>query len=136
MAKNSLTIIKPDEIEKLEKELRTDVNRDKIQDRKTKDWAADAGLTGWYLTAYALLSHSVHTKVSELDRHLAINDKGEIAEFIWGPDDSELDDVMQLGIEAMIIALQSTIDFFRSQRDEAVTDLRARLESIISKKTS
>lgn len=128
--------VKPDEIETLEKELQAEVKRDNVQSKTTEAWAADAELTGWYLTAYTVLSHSVHTKVSDLDRHLAINDKGEIAEFIWGPDDSELDDVMQLGIEAMIIALQSTIDFFRLQRDEAESDLRARLESIILKKTS
>lgn len=127
---------KPDEIEKLEKELQADVNRDKIQTRKTEDWAEDAGLTAWYLTAYAVLSDSVHTKVSDLERHIATDEKGEIAEFKWGPDVSGLDEVLLLGIETMIVALQSTIDFFRSQRDEAVKDLRARLESIILKKTS
>lgn len=126
---------KPDEIEKLEKDLQADVERGKIEIRKTEEWASDAGLTELYLTAYALLSDSVHTKVNDLERHIATNEKGEIVEFKWGPDDSELDDVLPLGLETMIIALQSTIDFFRSQRDEAVKDLRARLEIILKKTT-
>ena len=59
--------VNPHEIEELERQLKAE--KGKITVRTTEDWAEKAELTGWYLTAYAVLSDSVHSNVGDLDRY-------------------------------------------------------------------
>ncbi|MCW5604686.1 MAG: hypothetical protein KIT18_09095, partial [Burkholderiales bacterium] len=40
-----------------------------------------ADMEDWYLTLYTLLSFAAHSKVSDLDRHVVVNEDGEPIEF-------------------------------------------------------
>ncbi len=121
-----------DEIEELENRLKEDIKQKKIKERTTKQWAEEAGLSNWYLTAYALLSDSVHTKVRDLERYLVVNGNHEIKEFKWGPDDTGMDEILLTAIEAILIALKSTLDFFKKQKDEMIDELHDRLKQIVA----
>lgn len=71
----------PEKIEMLEKELKEE--KQGIRGRSTEEWAKEAGLHDWYLSAYAVLSDSVHPKVREMERYLVLNGKEEVKEFAW-----------------------------------------------------
>jgi hypothetical protein len=124
--------VKQEEIKTIEKDLKEDIDREGIRIRKTEEWAADAELATWYLTAYAVLSDSVHTTARDLEDHLKVNDRGDIEEFLWGPDGRGVDEILLTGIEAMHFAIGCTLSFFRSQRDKEVTELRVRFEKLVS----
>jgi len=125
--------VSQEEIEELEKELETEIKENGIQKRRTEQWADDAGMKSWYLTAYPVLSDSVHTKVRDLEEHLWIDEKGEVSELLWGPDNRGIDKIIMTGIEAMHYALGSTLIFFRLQRDGEMKELRSRFEKLISR---
>ena len=124
------------EIEAIEKELKANVKKESIRRRNTEEWAEDAGLTSWYLTAYAVLSDSVHVKVRDLEDHLRIDERAEIVEFLWGPDDRDVAQILMTGIETMHFALGCTLSFFRVQRDKEIKELRSRFEKLIPKISS
>lgn len=124
--------IDSNEIHKLEKELKVEIEKDNIKIRKTEEWAKDAGLHDWYLTAYAVLSDSVHIKVSDLERHVVADENDVIKEFKWGPSDAGIQEVLLTSIEGMIVSLIETLDFFKKQRENTIQDLRDRLHKLVT----
>jgi len=120
--------VDPHEIETLEEELKKEKNE--IRERSTEEWAKEAGLHDWYLTAYAVLSDSVHSKVRDLERYLFLNEKEEVVRFRWGPDDNWIQEILVTNIEGILVGLKCTISFFGQQKDKIIEDLRARLREI------
>ena len=52
--------------------------------------AKRAQMQDLYITAYAVLSHAVHTGASDIDHHIEVNDLTKETEgFKYGPSDSE-----------------------------------------------
>jgi hypothetical protein len=120
--------VDPHEFEVLEEELKKE--KGDIRERSTEEWAKEAGLHDWYLTAYAVLSDSVHSKVRDLEHYLFLNEKGEVVRFRWGPDDNGLQEILVTNIEGILVGLKCAISFFRQQKDKIIEDLRARLREI------
>lgn len=122
----------PEEIEELREELRAKYPDGKIRMRTTEQWAKDADLEDWYLTVYALLSDSVHTKVSDLERHLAIGEDGKVTEMLWGPDPEGIEDVLYASVEAMTIALDHVCKIFDVDRKSDLDTITKRLKRLVS----
>ena len=121
------------EIQKLEKELKDDIVSNPRKVRTTKEWAQEADLLSWYLTAYPLLSMSVHSKVRDLEQYLILDDKGEIKEFKWGPDDTGVEIVLFTIIEGLLISLKSVLGVFKKDKNEQIDCLRGRLTTFVGK---
>lgn len=91
---------------------------------------AKAGdMEDWYLTLYTLLSFSAHSKVSDLDRHVVVNDEGEPIEFQNEPDISNQETVWAWGIDIQLASMRSTAALFSVEVEE-LEALRKRLEKL------
>jgi uncharacterized protein DUF5677 len=104
------------EVLELEAKLKKEIQTDKIRERTTEEWARESGLHSWYLTVYSVLSDSVHTKVRNLERYLQVDEAVAVIKGLqWGPDDSEVKEIMSSAIEGMLIALKSTLPRFQQK---------------------
>jgi len=119
-----------DKANQLERELLEEIARDKIVERTTEQWAKEAGLHDWYLSAYADLSDTVHTKVRDLSQYLVQDQHENITEFDWGPSDKGLALVIVTVIETQLVALMTTMEFFDRQQARSTEEMRKRLHDI------
>jgi hypothetical protein len=71
-----------------------------------------ADMEDWYLTLYTLLSFAAHTKVSDLDRHVVLDAKGETIEFQNEPDTSNQEAVWAWTTEVQLAAMRSASAIF------------------------
>ncbi len=97
------------------------------------EWAKEAGLYDWYLSAYALLSMSVHVKVKDIEHYLVHDDAGRVSELKFGPENSQIQIVLATAIEAMLIALKGVAVLLRTDRSAQIGNLRTELVSICSR---
>ena len=84
----------------------------------------------WYLTVYAALSTAVHAKVRDLERYLVEDKEGDLKGLQWGPDDSEIKNLMTCAIEGMLDALNSTLSRLGQQQDEVIGELLVKLQKV------
>lgn len=64
------------ELKRLERQLEKEKPTLKV--RNKEEWAKEAGLHDWYLTAYAVLSASVHSDVKDLESYFDVDEQGNI----------------------------------------------------------
>ena len=88
----------------------------------------------WYLTAYSVLSATVHTKVKDLERYLVLNDKNEITEFRWGPDDQDVEEILMTLIQGMLTALNCARSLFEQKQESEVAAFQKRLNSLVKER--
>jgi len=119
------------EVERIEEELRDEIKTDSIRERSTEEWAKDAGMHKWYLTAYAVLSDSVHGKARDLECYLVLDEEGIAKGLQWGPDDSEIRELLTAAIEGILVALRSALSCFRHSKDDVIDELLARLRKAV-----
>lgn len=124
--------ITKEEIQALEAELRSDIGTRQIKVRTTEEWSQEAGLHAWYLTAYAVLSLSVHSKVRDLEGYLTLDDKGEIREFNWGPNTNGTKEILVTIIEAMLVSFESVSASFEQDKTARISSLHTRLQGSVS----
>lgn len=75
---------KESEIQKLEQELKKDVEEKGIKLLNVEQWAKEAGQHDIYLSAYTVLCDPVHTNVKDLERYLVLDENNELKGFNWG----------------------------------------------------
>jgi hypothetical protein len=120
--------VDPREIDQLDQELKADVVN--IKPRKTEQWAREAGLHEWYLTVYSVLSGSVHSKVRDLERYVVRDGEGNITNFQWGPDDSDLKNQLATAIEGILVALGCAAALFGLKKNDAILKFRRRVREL------
>ena len=103
---------------------------------KTEDWAKKAGLHDVYLGAYTVLSGTVHVKISDLEQYTIVDEKGDIRDFKYGPDDTDIDSIFSSAIEFMLLASRITLTFFKVDKSKTLDDLLSRLHQGIKSKDS
>jgi len=123
-----------EEVELLEKQLKEEIRAGEIKEKSTEQWSKDAGMHDWYLTAYSVLSATVHSKVKDLERYLALNDKNEIVEFRWGPDDHDVEEILMTLIQGMLTALNCERSLFEQKQESEVSDFQERLNSLVKER--
>ena len=119
------------EVKRIEEELKDEIKTDSIQERSTEEWAKDAGMHKWYLTAYTVLSDSVHVKARDLECYLVRDEEGIAKGLQWGPDDSEIRELLTAAIEGILVALRSALSCFRHSKDHVIDELLARLRKAV-----
>lgn len=123
-----------EEVEALQQELQEDIKTSEIKKKSTEQWSIDAEMHDWYLTAYSVLSESVHSKVKDLERYLVLNDENEITEFRWGPDDHDIESILTTLIQGMLTALNCTVSLFEQRRASEIADFQARLNKLVEER--
>lgn len=123
-----------EEVESLEQQLKEEIGAGGIKEKSTEQWSKDAGMHDWYLTAYSVLSTSVHSKVKDLERYLALNDKDEIAEFRWGPEDHNIEEILMTSVQGMLTALNYARSLFKQRQESQVTEFQERLNSLVKER--
>jgi hypothetical protein len=114
----------------LEQELIRDIDNSEIVVRSTEQWAQEAGLHDWYLSAYSILSMTVHAKVRDLERYLVVDDKGEIRSLKWGPDDADVKILFVTAIETMLVAMNGAAAVYQKNIGNLVSNLHDKLEGL------
>jgi hypothetical protein len=103
-----------------------------IEKFKTEDWAKKAGLHDIYLGPYTILSGTVHVKISDLEQYTIVDEKGDIRDFKYGPDDTDIDSIFGSAIEFMLLAGRITLTFFKIDKSKQFDDLLSKLHQLIS----
>ncbi len=118
------------EVEALEKELKDDVKDNDIKEKTTEQWATDAGMRDWYLSAYAIFSASVHSKVKDLERYLVLDKQNELTELRAGPDDDDIEKALMCLNQGMLTGLRCVFGLFNLRREEALKSMQERLDQL------
>lgn len=111
-------------------ELRSEIKRHGVKEIKTEQLAQRAGLTEWYLTAYALLSGTVHSRAGDLEEYLVMNPEGEIKEFDWGPRTKGLKTLMLSAIETMLVSIEHVQAISADWSAKPLNDMRETLKEL------
>ncbi|MCI0560857.1 MAG: DUF5677 domain-containing protein [Nitrososphaera sp.] len=123
-----------EEVETLEQQLKEEIKAGDIKEKSTEQWSKDAGMHDWYLTAYSVLSASVHSKVKDLERYLVLNDKNEITEFRWGPDDHDVEKLLMTLVQGMLTALNCARSLFKQRQESQIADFQERLNTLVKER--
>jgi len=90
----------------------------KAREIPIEDVAKRSGSHDSYVTAYAILSHAVHTGASDVDHHIRVNDvTKEIDGFTYGPSESETLRAICLSGMALTEALELVSQNFGEDRN-------------------
>lgn len=91
--------------------------------------AKRANMEDWYLTVYTLLSFAAHSKISDLSRHVVVDDNGEPTEFQNEPELTDQESVWSWIIEVKLLAMRSVAIIF-SLGNHSTDLLRERLKQL------
>lgn len=122
--------------EELLAEIKQILEEEGVQKISIADVANKAGLHEIYLTAYTILSRTVHTSASDLESHIDYNDEqGTIKGFKYGPSDEETTRVLCLSGMVMAEVLEQISSVFGEDRREMCSKLKNSFESLLREKT-
>ncbi len=119
----------PAELLELEKTLGEEIKE--IEKFTTEEWAKRAGLYDIYLGPYTVLSGTVHVKISDLEQYTIVDEKGDIKDFKYEPDDTGINITFVSAIEAMLLAGRNTLTFFKIDKNRQFDDLLSKLHKSI-----
>ncbi len=85
----------------MSQQIQAKIDEVEAKELRTRDMARAAGLEDMYLTAYAMLSGSVHSNVGDLDEHFRTDAEGRVTDLLTDP-------VVE-GLEGSILILAETI---------------------------
>lgn len=108
------------EHDELLEEIKQNIKDKNIKELSTQWFAEQAGLADTYHSVYSVLSRTVHVNVRDLESLLVLDDKNEIVDFNYGPNNEEVDNHLLAAVEYMIIALRSVITVFKTSHAVAV----------------
>ena len=114
-------------------EINQTIRQEKIKDLTIKDVAERAGLLDVYLTAYAILSATVHTNAADLESHLDYNEQeNRIKGFRYGPSDEETKRIVGLASMTMAEALGTISQTFGEDQKEMCDKIKESFWQILS----
>jgi hypothetical protein len=124
------------EVDDPKDELRAEQLAKKIEEQgirtiTTEDLARRAGLIEWYLTAYSLLSGTVHSRAGDLEEYLVLSDANEIKEFDWGPRTKGIKTVMMTAMGSMFMAAEHVKSISTKHPASDLVGLRGKLEALV-----
>ena len=120
----------PKNLEK-EEELRKQIKDLGVKHITTEELARRADLYEWYLTAYALLSGTVHSRAGDLEEYLVLTEEQEIKELDWGPRTKGMKTLMMTAIESMLIAVEHIACISPKHPTKENNDFRSKLEDLV-----
>lgn len=120
----------------------TDETRAEIEESASKgngksisieEYAKSADLHDWYLINYSIFSASVHGSVRDLQKHLELNDKGELTPILNESVYGGLNTLFDIGSNILLISFDSISRAFILAVPEWRTNLQNRLEELETK---
>ncbi len=93
-------------------ELRAGIKADKLPRLTAFDTARRAGLLDFYRLFYVPYSNPVHSAVRDLDSHVTKAPDGDIATLTWGPDSSEVDDLIDAAMQNLFAGAHALLVVF------------------------
>lgn len=126
--------VNKEEIKSLEKELQDEIQNNEIKKKSFEQWSKDAGMHDWYLSAYSVLSESVHSKVKDLERYLVLDENNEIKEFRWGPDDHDIENLLMTLIQSMLTGLNCAFSLFDEKKLSELESFQERLNRLVTER--
>jgi phage host-nuclease inhibitor protein Gam len=104
--------------------LKDEIDNREIKRISTESLSKKAGLHNHYLTAYSLLSSTVHSKIRDLEYYLRTDETGDISRFEWGPNVKGIEKVLFQASELAVFTLEAMLEVFglniRAATDEFV----------------
>ena len=117
-------------IERLRQEVDDAIKTQSIEEIGTQWFAERAGLMDFYNTAYALFSESAHANVRDLEPLIVKSAAGDIEALEYGPETSQISDLILTSVETTIIALESAFTVLPGGDREHLARLRARHDEL------
>jgi len=102
-----------------------------IKELQTQWFANKAGLDDFYNSAYSLFSLSVHANVRNLEELVVADEKGNIKEFLYGPDVTGIPLLLLTAGEALIMITYDISRIFKLNLKEQLEAIHHRLKQEI-----
>ena len=112
-------------------ELQEQIDAKGIKHISTESIAERAGLGEWYLTAYSLLSGTVHARAGDLEEYLVLAPDDEIKEFDWGPKTKGMELLLMSAMESMLMGVEHAVTISPRHPSSRLEELRARLVALV-----
>lgn len=117
-------------------ELQAGIKADKLPRLTAFDTAQLAGLVDFYRLFYVPYSNSVHSAIRDLDSHIAKTADGDIQSLTWGPDSSEVDDLVDSAVQNLFAAAHGLLEVFpQPDTDKVFEGLWSEQKARIERKT-
>ena len=115
------------------RKIQNDIDKAEAQRFPTEQVAIKAELHDWYLTAYSIFSLSVHSSARDLEKHLIIDEKGDITGLKNEPTIDDYDLLFMTAAESMLHALMAVEKVFVLKTSEFVDEKYKVLEEFVKK---
>ena len=112
-------------------ELKQEIKDQGLKEFRIKELAQRAGLENWYLTVYAVLCGTVHSRAGDLEEYLVLNDRNEIKELAVGPTDNGLKELLMAAIQTMLMAIEHVASLCKLELSTRVEEFQARLDALV-----
>lgn len=119
------------ELDDLLKTLNQNIAERDIKELKTWWFANKAGLDDFYNSAYSLFSLSVHANVRNLEELVVADEKGNIKEFLYGPDVTGIPLLLLTAGEALIMITYDISRIFQLNLEKQLEAIHQRLKQEI-----
>jgi hypothetical protein len=95
------------------------------------DYAKAAGLETQYLTDYSFTSEAAHNVAKDLERHIELNEDGEIDGMRWGPEDVPVPELLAQAMDYVLMACFAVEQLFGASSVGELEKLRVRVNELI-----
>lgn len=119
--------------DKMIQKIQKDIEETEAKRFPTEQIAIKAELHDWYLTAYSILSPSVHSSIRDLEKHLIIDDQGDITGLKNEPTIDDYDRLFATAAESMLHALMAVEKVFELKTSEFVDEKYKVLGELVKK---
>ena len=109
----SLTVLRESITADLIEDLEEEIKRTSAKEIKVEELSRKAGMHDWYVTAYALLSKSVHTQSREAEAYLKLDGNDEVRELAYGPSMEEIPSLALTASDCVLVAAATVDERFR-----------------------
>ncbi len=112
-------------------EIKEDIKKTEAQRLSTEQIAIKADLHEWYLTAYSIFSHSVHSSARDIEKHLIVDENEKIMGLQNEPTIDNYDLLFATAAECMLQAFMAIEKVFENNTSEFVKGKYHKLEEML-----
>jgi hypothetical protein len=131
----------PDVLKALEPEITLSLIEAKITEYQGKaggrkgpsaaDYAKAADLETYYLTDYSFSSEVTHSVAKDLERHIHLDDEGDVSGMVWGPENVPTQDLLMHAMDYALMACFAVEQLFAIGPTTELERLQSRLNELV-----
>jgi len=99
-------------LKELAEDIQKEIDKKQIKPLTTEFLAQKAEMLGHYNTLFVLLSSSTHSRVKDLEQYLGDKDVTGLDTLRWGPDVTNLDEILMPACDLLFIAARAVSNLF------------------------